>query len=531
VDGNGTVYATDVPNAGEISWLLTNIAPTATTADEQAALQAAIWRTEYGDGFELDGVDNNNYAPDNSTIAPIYQADLFAANGNTAPTDDEFWITTGPNPDTSAGQGLVAMAVASATNTTVTSSPNPSYVGQSVKFTATVANAGADSAGTPTGSVQFQIDGSNYRAPVALANGTASVSDAALAVGTHAVQAMYTPDTSDFTASTSDTYNQTVVAQVTLGNLSPTEWPLREGGYDGTIPVSGGTGGYRNLRITGLPKGLTASVVSETVNGQQSGTIMIKGTPEQAGPFTLITTVQDGNGQTGHGKEYLTITLQSAIWAGYLATTNLDSPRAGSVTSVSGSWVVPKVSGPPTASVDVWVGIDGYTDSTVEQVGTTGYIDSSGKSMYYAWYEVAGVGKEQQFKHLTIKPGDRITAAVIYNPASNSFTMTIHDLTTKQPPGTAVVAGSRIVQRETAEWIVEDTGSGVPYHPYPLADFGAVTFSNASATINGKSGPISYPSWQNYRINMISEDVFQPLEAAPSTLTPDGRGFTVKYVP
>jgi hypothetical protein len=53
-------------------------------------LQAAIWRTEYGNGFQLDGVDNDNYAPENSTIAPIYQADLSAANDNTAPTDDEY---------------------------------------------------------------------------------------------------------------------------------------------------------------------------------------------------------------------------------------------------------------------------------------------------------------------------------------------------------------------------------------------------------------------------------------------------------
>ena len=180
---NGTIYDAAVPNAGAISWLLNNIGPTATTADEQDALQAAIWRTEYGDDFQLDGVDNPNHEPaENSTIAPIYQADLAAAGDNTAPVGDVFWITTGPNPDTTEGQGLVAVPLASDTTTTVTSTPNPSYLGQTVVFTATVANASPNGAGTPTGSVQFQIDGSNYGSPVVLNGGTARVSDAALRV-------------------------------------------------------------------------------------------------------------------------------------------------------------------------------------------------------------------------------------------------------------------------------------------------------------------------------------------------------------
>ncbi len=35
---DGTIYGTAVPNAGAISWLMQNIAPTATTPDQQAAL-------------------------------------------------------------------------------------------------------------------------------------------------------------------------------------------------------------------------------------------------------------------------------------------------------------------------------------------------------------------------------------------------------------------------------------------------------------------------------------------------------------
>lgn len=95
---------------------------------------------------------------------------------------------------------------------------------------------------------------------------------------------------------------------ITFGGLSPTQWQENQLGYDGTIPVNGGAGGYQNLQISGLPPGLSATILSSTINGQQSGTITISGTPTQSGTFTLTTTLQDGKGDTGTGTETLTIT-------------------------------------------------------------------------------------------------------------------------------------------------------------------------------------------------------------------------------
>ena len=46
----------------------------------------------------------------------------------------------------------------------ITSPANPSVYGQSVTFTATVA-ANPPGSGTPTGTVQFQIDGTNFGPP------------------------------------------------------------------------------------------------------------------------------------------------------------------------------------------------------------------------------------------------------------------------------------------------------------------------------------------------------------------------------
>src|SRR6185437_2356560 len=88
------------------------------------------------------------------------------------------------------------------TTTTLVSSANPSGYGQSVTFTATV-SANAPGSGTPTGTVQFQVDGVNYGSPVSLVNAQASVSDSALAVGDHSITATYTGD-GNFTGSNSN---------------------------------------------------------------------------------------------------------------------------------------------------------------------------------------------------------------------------------------------------------------------------------------------------------------------------------------
>jgi hypothetical protein len=74
--------------------------------------------------------------------------------------------------------------------------PAGAVYGAPVAFTATV--SGSAGAGTPTGSVQFRIDGSNFGGPLALGGGTASVTAPALHAGSHTVVAFYTSDSSAF---------------------------------------------------------------------------------------------------------------------------------------------------------------------------------------------------------------------------------------------------------------------------------------------------------------------------------------------
>ena len=90
--------------------------------------------------------------------------------------------------------------VQGATTTQVSSdSPYGSVYGQAVTFTVTVLGVPA---GTPTGTVQFLLDGANYGAPVSLAGGVARVTVSGLSVGNHTVGAIYTSDSGAFADST-----------------------------------------------------------------------------------------------------------------------------------------------------------------------------------------------------------------------------------------------------------------------------------------------------------------------------------------
>jgi regulator of replication initiation timing len=78
------------------------------------------------------------------------------------------------------------------TSVTVTSSLNPSVVGDTVTFTATVSAA----TGTPSGWVQFKVDSVALGDLVTLSGGTASISTSSLTNGTHAITAEYGGDAS-----------------------------------------------------------------------------------------------------------------------------------------------------------------------------------------------------------------------------------------------------------------------------------------------------------------------------------------------
>src|SRR5207302_62447 len=116
-------------------------------------------------------------------------------------TGAERTVSTGGNLSLVAGLVVFSNSATAATTTTtgVGSSPSTAVFGQALTFTATVsiANPGA---GMATGTVQFQIDGSDAGSPVSVSTAdgvtTASFSMTSLAVGSHTVTASYSGDDS-----------------------------------------------------------------------------------------------------------------------------------------------------------------------------------------------------------------------------------------------------------------------------------------------------------------------------------------------
>jgi Peptidase A4 family len=184
----------------------------------------------------------------------------------------------------------------------------------------------------------------------------------------------------------------------------------------------------------------------------------------------------------------------SINWSGYAIAA---SP--GPVTSVVGSWTVPAVTGGAGSTYSAqWVGIDGYTSPTVEQIGTESDV-TNGVANYYAWYEMYPRGYVTL--PLTVHAGDVISAGVSYG--SGGFTLTLTDSTSGKPTFSTTQTMSN-ADLSSAEWIVEAPSNN--RGPLPLANFGTTSFSGAQATIAGTTGAIDSFSGSNQvnQIDMIS---------------------------
>ncbi len=103
------------------------------------------------------------------------------------------------------------------TSTALQSSEDPAKLGDSLTFTATVSPESGNV--TPTGTVQFSIDGSPFGNSVSLTDGIATITTTSLAVGSHTVTTAYTSDNGLFNPSSATLSGGQVVnkADVTVG--------------------------------------------------------------------------------------------------------------------------------------------------------------------------------------------------------------------------------------------------------------------------------------------------------------------------
>src|SRR6202042_1875419 len=175
-------------------------------------------------------------------------------------------------------------------------------------------------------------------------------------------------------------------------------------------------------------------------------------------------------GASPHLRGGISRQAESTNWSGYAATT-------GTYTSVSASWTQPAgtcKSGDQYAAF--WVGLDGYSSSTVEQTGSE--VDCIGRTPRYdAWFEMYP-GPSENYSNV-VRPGDHFNAAVAHLSGDN-FELYIAD-TTQHWSHTIKATLGQTPALSSAEAIVEAPCCTSDGGTLPLADFGNVSFNGAQA--------------------------------------------------
>ncbi len=165
----------------------------------------------------------------------------------------------------------------------------------------------------------------------------------------------------------------------------------------------------------------------------------------------------------------------SPNWAGYVARKSSSSQTFRYVKSM---FQVPSVNCATTSEAFSyqWVGLDGWTDTSVEQGGVAGYC-VSGSPEYFAWAEA--YPQNVEVLPVTVSPGDAITASVYYDSGTRQYQVTVDDVTTNQSSTVDLACGQSNCHRSSAEAISE----GYVATPYQgLADFGRENFENTQVT-------------------------------------------------
>src|ERR1700722_2766998 len=220
--------------------------------------------------------------------------------------------------------------------------------------------------------------------------------------------------------------------------------------------------------IAVYPAGATPAVAGATGVFNASGAFGAPGSFGASGAFGVGDGPRTARGRTQAEQTAVT----STNWAGYA-----DTGSSGYFTDVTSNWVQPAghcSSGDQYAAF--WVGLDGYSSRTVEQIGSQA--DCVGQTVRYtAWYEIYP-SPEVTFTN-PVQAGDQLSAAVSYE-GSDKFLLTITDSTQHWKRSvTRKLAGAA---RSSAEVIAEAPCCTYKGGILPLTNFGTASFS--AATVN-----------------------------------------------
>jgi Peptidase A4 family len=194
----------------------------------------------------------------------------------------------------------------------------------------------------------------------------------------------------------------------------------------------------------------------------------------------------------------------SINWSGYADSES----GTKTVSFVSGNWTMPAVTCLPApyenqdAFLANWVGIDGFSDGTVEQLGTAAQC-YEGVTYYYVWYEMFPAGTVEEGTTACIndntdcpQPGDQISAVVNVTPGTsgnNNYTLALVDHTRPDESfSTTATCATATCVDSSGEWVIERPAFELPFGPQilPLADYSRTFFSAGDIVSGGKFSAI-----------------------------------------
>jgi hypothetical protein len=229
-----------------------------------------------------------------------------------------------------------------------------------------------------------------------------------------------------------------------------------------------------------------------------------------ASPASLATRelhVVRGEGTTSPAESY--------NWSGYVEF----PPGRKTMAQVSGDWTEPKISCTSDEDEEAvfWVGLDGWTNDTVEQDGTFAECYEH-VAYYYDWWEMYPTNDIITVS--AINPGDKIISSVKFSAGTYTLTVTdstdtAADFTESETCGTGLTC-----ENSSAEWIGETPGNVRGY--YPLPDFKTWKVTKAAAgTSLSSAGSISKED--NLQVTMTSDAGYAL--ATPGALNTKGNSF------
>jgi hypothetical protein len=189
--GAGARYVEDISSA-DPSTGFANLHVTGTVNLGGAALD--LFATGLSPGTELVFIENDGTDPIVGTFAGLAEGAIITNSSGSY----RISYVAGTGND-------VALTVVVPTTTTLSSSPNPSFFGQSVTLTATVTATG----GVPSGTVTFFRGTTTLGTATLGSDGVATLAVSSLVIGSHAISARYSGD-NVFLSSTSNTITQLV---------------------------------------------------------------------------------------------------------------------------------------------------------------------------------------------------------------------------------------------------------------------------------------------------------------------------------